>query len=351
MIKISETKLERMNKISDERGVIKAAAMDQRGSLVKRLSDAMDIPKNDVSDEMMEEFKEAVSEALTPYASAILLDPEWGLPGAEAKAKSAGLIVSYEKSSASKDYGEIYSHRLPGKIAELIPDWNVRKSIQKGADAVKMLIYYNPQEKSIYNRAKKAMVERVGAECAQHKIPFFLEFLGYDPGGGDWKNDPGLARKKPKIVKKSIEEFSKDRYMVDVLKVEFPVNMKFVEGTNSFSGEAVYSREEALEHFRKTGEVAKRPMIYLSAGVNAEQMRESLKLANEAGADWHGVLCGRATWQKGIDEYAEGGIEALRSWLKDEGVKNITKMNRIIDKGAKPWFEAYGGRDKIEISN
>lgn len=349
-MQISETKFERMERLSDEEGLIKAAAMDQRGSLVSRLSTACAISKEEVTDQMMEEFKEAVSEVLTPYASAILLDPEWGLPGAEVRQQGTGLIISYEKSSASRNYAEVYGHKLPAKMKELVPDWTVRKSVEKGADAVKLLIFYHPDEAEVYNEQKKAMVERVGAECAYHEIPFFLEFVGYDPKGGDWKEDPALAREKPNVVQRSIQEFSRDRYKVDVLKVEIPVNMQFVKGTESYRGEGgVYDREEALEHFVTVAEAAKRPMIYLSAGVNAPQFRESLRLANDSGAEWHGVLCGRATWQEGIKEYAKEGVQGLREWLEDGGADNITRMNEIIETGAKPWHQAYGGRDQIEV--
>lgn len=349
-MKLSKGKFDRMNKLSDENGVIKAAAMDQRGSLVSRLSSACGIEKEAVTNEMMEEFKEAVSEVLTPHASAILLDPEWGLPGAEARAEGTGLIMSYEKSSASRNYSEVYQHSLPAKMKELMPDWSVRKSIENGADAVKLLIYYHPDEDKLYNDQKEAMVERVGAECAYHDIPFFLEFLGYGPDGGDWKNDPELARQKPDIVRRSIAEFSREKYNVDVLKVEIPVNLKFAKGTDAYEGETeVYDREEVLQHFASAAEAAKKPMIYLSAGVDAPQMRESLRLANDSGADWNGVLCGRATWQNGIAEYASDGVEALSNWLGKGGVDNITKMNAIIDEGAKPWYEVYGGKDEIEV--
>ncbi len=349
-MKISKTKFDRMEKLSDENGVIKAAAMDQRGSLVSRLSAACGIEKEEVTDKMMEEFKEAISEVLTPYASAILLDPEWGLPAARSRQEGTGLITSYEKSSASRKYADVYDHGLPARMKELIPDWSVGKAVEKGADAVKLLIYYHPDEDELFNAQKEAMVERVGAECAHYEVPFFLEFLGYGTDGGDWKNDPQLARRKPDIVRRSIAEFSRDRYNVDVLKVEIPINLKFARGTDAYQGgESVYDRGGVLEHFARAAEVAKRPMIYLSAGVDAPQMRESLRLANEAEVNWNGVLCGRATWQNGIAEYAEKGVAGLRNWLKEGGVENITKMNAIIDRGAKPWYQVYGGRTNIEV--
>ncbi len=350
MVEISEGKYERMNRLSDERGIIKAAAMDQRGSLFSRLSQEMSVEKDEVTYEMMSEFKEAVSRELTPHASAILLDPEWGLEGAAARAQDTGLVMSYEKSGSSLRYGDIYTHSLPAKMKELMPDWSVRKSVEEGADAVKLLIYYRPDEDGVYRDAKQAFVERVGAECAHYDIPFFLEFLGYGLDGGDWKNDPDLARIKPKVVRDSMAEFSRDQYNVDVLKVEIPINLRLTEGTDNYSGEqAVYDRDEALEHYQAAAEAAEKPFIYLSAGVNAPEFRESLRLANEAGIDWNGVLCGRATWQEGIEVYAEEGVDAFSDWLQEGGVDNITRMNEIIDDGAAPWYEAYGGRDSIDV--
>ena len=53
-----------------------------------------------------------------------------------------------------------------------------------------------------------------------------------------------------------MEEFSRGQYAVDVLKVEAPVNMKFVAGTRAFSGTAAYSQQEAIEFFRSAASVA-----------------------------------------------------------------------------------------------
>jgi len=351
MIEMSEGKYERMKRLSNEHGIINAAAMDQRGSLFKRLSQAKDIDVSDVTNEMMEEFKEAISQVLTPYASAILLDPEWGKPGMKARADGTGLVVSYEKSGQNRRYGDVYTHSLPAKMKELMPDWSVNRTVDLGGDAVKLLVYYHPEENELYQDQKKAMVERVGAECAHYEIPFFLEFVGFDAyGDSDWKTDPDLAEEKPTVVKESIAEFSRNKYNVDVLKVEIPVNMKFVEGTDSYIGEnEAYDRDEALEHYQEAAEAADKPFIFLSAGVNAEEFRESLRLANEAGIDWNGVLCGRATWQDGISEYADGGQDALIEWLEDGGVENIQAMNEIIFEGACAWYDAYGGRDNINV--
>ena len=85
----------RMKALANQRGVIAAAAMDQRGSLQKAIASSRGIDKKQVTPEMMAEFKTAVTEVLTPHASAILLDPEFGLEAARRRSPNAGLLLAY----------------------------------------------------------------------------------------------------------------------------------------------------------------------------------------------------------------------------------------------------------------
>jgi tagatose 1,6-diphosphate aldolase len=321
-----------MKALSNAAGVIAAAAMDQRGSLQKSIAAAKGIDQKQVTDEMMSEFKTAVTKVLTPHASAILLDPEYGLPAAKARSRNAGLLLAYELSG--------YDNTQPGRLPDLLPHVSVKRIKEWGADAVKILIYYTPFEDAKVNDIKHAFIERIGAECVTNDIPFFLEFVGYDPAGGDEKG-AAYAAKKPEIVTKSMQEFSKPQYFVDVLKVEVPINAEYVEGSSVFKGQRVYSRAEALEHFRKAAAVAAKPFIYLSAGVGNAQFVESLNMATESGTDFSGVLCGRATWKEGIPIYGKQGVKALEDWLSKEGVKNINAVNAAI-QGAKPWHAKLG---------
>src|SRR6202021_2798124 len=97
-MKISPGKQKGLEAVSNSRGVIAAAAMDQRGSLRSAIAKDKGIDKKAVTDQMMIEFKEAVTRILTPHASAILLDPEYGLPASKVRAKNAGLLLAYEKT-------------------------------------------------------------------------------------------------------------------------------------------------------------------------------------------------------------------------------------------------------------
>jgi len=331
-MKISEGKLKHMKALSNPAGVIAAAAMDQRGSLQKSLAAARGVDKKEITYEMMSEFKTAVTKVLTPHASAILLDPEFGLEARLARSPNAGLLLAYELSG--------YDNTQPGRLPDLLPHVSVKRIVDWGADAVKILIYYTPFEDAKINDIKHAFIERIGAECVTYDIPFFLEFVGYDPKGGDEKGFE-YAKAKPEIVKKSMEEFSKPQYFVDMLKVEVPINAEFVEGSAVYKGQAAYTRKEALAHFRQAADVAKKPFIYLSAGVSNAQFVESLHMASEAGTDFSGVLCGRATWKEGIPVYAKSGVKALEDWLSKEGVKNINAVNDAI-KSATPWYAKLG---------
>ncbi|MFN7918769.1 MAG: tagatose 1,6-diphosphate aldolase [Bryobacteraceae bacterium] len=329
---LSQGKINHLKTLSNAQGVIAAAAMDQRGSLQKSIASAKGVPQDAVTDEMMSEFKIAVTRILTPHSSAILLDPEYGIPASQARRPGCGLLLAYEKSG--------YDNTQPGRLPDLLPHVSAKRIKDWTGDAVKILIYYTPFDDAAVNDIKHAFVERIGAECEAEQIPFFLEFVSYDPKGGDEKGVE-FAKVKPQIVTKSMQEFSKPHYRVDVLKVEVPINANFTEGSSVYKGQKAYSWDEALDHFRKAAAVATKPFIYLSAGVSNDQFTESLRMASDAGTDYSGVLCGRATWKEGIPVYAKQGIKALEDWLSTEGVKNINAVNAAISS-AKPWYAKLG---------
>jgi tagatose 1,6-diphosphate aldolase len=318
-------KLAGLKAVSDHRGVIAAAAMDQRGSLQKSLAKERGAAA-DAHD--LEVFKTLVTSVLTKHASAILLDPEFGLPASKHR-NGKGLLLAYEKTG--------YDSTTPGRLPDLLDVWSVRRLKEAGADCIKILLYYTPFEKTPVNDLKHAWIERIGDECVAHDIPFFLEFVGYAVDGGDEKS-LAYARLKPEVVSGSMAEFGKARYNVDVLKVEVPVEMSFVEGTRAYKGEKAYTRAEALQHFRDAATMTHKPFIYLSAGVSNPVFIETLELAVESGTSFNGVLCGRATWKDGIAIYAKQGATAFEDWLNTTGVENITNVNNAL-KQAHSWHD------------
>lgn len=326
-INLTPGKISGLTAVSDDRGVIAAVAMDQRGLLKNMLARELGVSEPPV--EMMSEFKQLVARTLTKHASSILLDLEYGLDAAK-QINGKGLLLAYEHAG--------YSPEHPERLPSLREGWSVLRLKEIGASAIKILVYYTPFEKDWVNDRKKAWLERIGAECHANDMPYFLEFLGYDVHGEGEKSIE-YARRKPEIVLESTEEFTKDRYGADVLKIEVPIQMAYVEGTRAFQGQKLHTRAEAMDLIREAGALTERPIVYLSAGVSSEVFVETLELVAESGAEFHGVLCGRATWQDGVPVYVRQGAAALEEWLNTTGARNVANVNKVLES-ARPWFEA-----------
>lgn len=331
MKRISKGKQAGLQSVSDARGVIAALAIDQRDALRKLLAMAKGVDTNSVAPETLEQFKEAVSRILTPHTSAILLDPEYGLPAARARAKTAGLLLAYEQTG--------YDKNVAGRLPRLLAEYSVSRLVACGADCIKVLLYYSPFSAKAIDDQKKTWVERVGAECTAADVPFFLELVAYhdeiETGTVDF------ARLKPEIVTRSLAEFSQPKYAVDVFKVGVPVSLAFVEGVGDVTSHKAYSREQALAYFRRADAAAGHPFIYLSEGVTTGLFHQALDLAAESGSRFSGVLCGRATWSDGVNIFVKSGMSALEDWLGVTGVQNVQAVNRLLGS-AKPWFASRG---------
>jgi tagatose 1,6-diphosphate aldolase len=329
LVKLSKGKWKGLQAVSNAHGVMATLAIDQRNSLRKLLAEAKGVAPEAVPGTMLEEFKEAVSRILSPHASAILLDPEYGLGAARQRAKNAGLLLAYERTG--------YDQSVPERFPQLLDQWSVRRLVSEGADCIKVLLYYSPTSAVSVNNIKHAWVERVSAECAGVDVPLFLELVVYHESLDE--KGTGFARLKPEMVTHSLEEFSKPQYGVDIFKVGIPVNMAFVEGAGK--SDFIHTREEAKAHIQRAAAASARPFIYLSEGISHETFCEALELAREAGVHFSGVLCGRAIWKDGVKVYVAKGLSALEEWLEEQGVENIQRVNERL-QAASPWYAFYG---------
>lgn len=300
----------------NDKNYIAALAIDQRGALKRLLGE-------DAKTEDLEQFKVHVSEELTPYASSILLDPEYGLPATKVRAKNAGLLLAYEKTG--------YDASEPGRLPDLLNVWSVKRLKEAGADAVKLLVYVDIDEDKAINDQKEAFVERVGAECVAEGLPLFLEIVSYDANNADSGSEE-YAKVKAHKVNEAMKKYSEPRFNVDVLKVEVPVNMNYVEG---FGEKALFTKEEAAQAFKEQAASTNLPYIYLSAGVSADLFQKTFYFAKESGSTFNGVLCGRATWRGATDHFSEGE-DAVVEWFRTEGKANIESLNKVLDETANP---------------
>ncbi|PNY19433.1 tagatose 1,6-diphosphate aldolase [Streptococcus parauberis] len=301
--------------LTTKSGIISALAIDQRGALRRMLGE-------NAETKALEDFKILVSETLTPYSSAILLDPELGLPASQKKDSNCGLLMAYEKTG--------YDVLTPGRLPDLIENQSVKRLKEEGADAIKLLVYVDVDEDVTVNDTKKAFIERVGSECLAEDLPLFLEIISYDANISDKLE---YAKIKPRKVIEAMKMFADKRFNVAVLKVEVPVDMNFVE---SFGTESVYSKADASKYFKEQSEATNLPFIFLSAGVSSDLFRETLRFAKESGSTFNGVLCGRATWAGGTTVYKEKGFEAAKEWFNSVGKTNIVELNTLVEELATP---------------
>lgn len=319
-MKISKRKYELLEKLSDENGLIGALAIDQRGSIKKMISE---FSGKDVTNAEIEEYKCLVSKNLTKYASSILLDPEYGLPASKVRDKNCGLLMAYEKTG--------YDASKAGRLPDILDEWSVRKLKFNGADAIKFLLYYDIDDEKWVNDYKHVFVERLGSECLGEDIPFFLEIVSYS---AKELSKEEYAKVRPRKVIEAMKEFSKAKYNVDVLKVEIPVDMNYVQG---YSDNYVYTEEQAKEFFLEQSNATELPYIFLSGGVSMDLFKKSLTLAYLSDAKFNGVLCGRATWKDSIKPYAENGSQNCEEFINKTCKENILQLGEVLKNTASSW--------------
>ena len=104
------TTVRTLDDIATSSGTFAIIAMDQRNTL-RRMFSAVGI---EATDEDLRQSKEDVARALSPLASGILFDPDFGVPavtGTGALADTCGLLVASEPAKRGTWNGEPRTHR------------------------------------------------------------------------------------------------------------------------------------------------------------------------------------------------------------------------------------------------
>jgi tagatose 1,6-diphosphate aldolase len=234
-VRVSEGKWRRLRSLADREGRFKMMAIDQRGSMVDAIAKVTNRGKEQVSADELATAKEVITRVLAPYATAVLTDPIYGYPYSyQSMPPGIGLLLAHEETGYERS-GPTGKERK----TTLIEGWSVEKAEHAGADAVKLLLYYHPDASEEVRRHQQDLVQRLGEACGQASMPFLLELVAYALEEASTNTDE-YARKKPDLVIRSAREFSASKYGVDVLKLEFPADLK---RTKEFCGGAFDSQE------------------------------------------------------------------------------------------------------------
>ncbi len=296
-----------LQQISNDKGHITMCALDHRGSLKKMLGKGMG---SDPSYQDMVYFKQDVCEALSPHASAMLLDPVYGAAQSIAGgvyAPSAGLLVSLEETGYTGDTGSRVSRELEG--------WGAHKVRRMGASGAKLLLYYRPDVEVAAQQ--RDLVKKLAADCAAQDLAFIVEPVGY--AVGDEGSSGRYSALKPDIVIQTAKEITP--LGIDVLKAEFPVNMTPESDVQAMS-----------DYCKRLDEASEVPWIILSAGVGFEDFVREVEIACKAGAS--GFLGGRALWQESTGMKSR---EQRREFFQTTVVDRLRILTAVADAYGAPW--------------
>jgi tagatose 1,6-diphosphate aldolase len=298
-------------------------AIDHRGALKRALNE-----KNPdaVSYQDIVDFKLDLCQAVAPFASAILLDPEYGagqaiaaglLPGPK------GLLVSMEKTG--------YSGDSTARITELLPGWSVKKAKRMGASAVKLLTYFRPDLKDVASK-QLDLVARLADQCLEEDIAFLVEPVSYPIEEKERINQGGTSSKKfaeikPGLVIETARQIT--TLPIDVLKAEFPADIKFEQ-----------DEEKLLRFCRELNQASRLPWVLLSAGVDFNSFRKQVEVACKAGAS--GFLAGRALWQEGAQIRSR---EERMNFFRNTAASRLKELAEIADSYGKPWYSRLGAEN------
>lgn len=303
-----------IKKLCNNNSHLEMLAIDQRPPIFNIIKTKK---KNYAFDDVVN-FKRHISQSLSKYASAILMDPVYSIPNLISTSNCNGLIITLE------DHAFVEKGR--GRYSKNINNWTVEKIKKIGGDAVKVLAWYRPDADKKCIQYQKKYIETIGKQCEKYDIPFLLELLVYP-----FKNEIGYSKdykeqqnKNQNHVIDSVKEFSKAKYKVDIFKVESPVDSKNLE-TGKFT-------KETHEAFAKLSKAMRNiPWVMLSSGMSKNSFFNCLKLAYKNGAS--GYLAGRTIWLDAFKDYPN--YKKITNSLSSEGANYVKKLNALTKKNAQ----------------
>ena len=263
-------------------------------------------------------FKQLVVRTMSREATTVLVDAHYGRELLSEIQSPCLPMLAYE--------ADVYRISDDDRIT-VLPD-NLKVSDYPGLNVgvLKFFLYYAPNDDDAINDRKHDLVRRIGAECREQGVSFLFEPLVYDRTIAD-SSSPEFADIKPELVERTTRCFARAEFNIDLLKVELPVNLSYVEGI----GSGRMSGDEAEAIFRRAAEAAgDLPLLYLSAGVSFEQFEAGLKMARAAGVNMAGFMCGRAIWSDAIGVFGARGPEAAEVWMADEGLKRLRRLGKAL---------------------
>jgi tagatose 1,6-diphosphate aldolase len=317
----------RIERLRDKQGKFCMMGIGAVEALKEMLSKRPGKPCDQVGFSELFMFKKVTIGALAPYFSAISTDPVYGYPACiEDFPEGTGLILSVQES------GYKYADRNNmERLNCFLKEWVDGEIWSFRFDALKLTIYYRDEASPEVKEHQKNMAIEVGKRCIEHNVPYILEIMSY-PLLKEEIEDPAIyAKRLPEIVVGYVKEFSNTNYNADLLKIDFPGDLKYCEDFANKFGESkkiLYNLSEIDEYCREVLKISTLPWVILSGGVGFNEFVERVKIACRAGAS--GFLGGRAIWGGAADFFPD--IGGVKKWLENEGIERAKKLRNAVYK-------------------
>jgi sulfofructosephosphate aldolase len=284
-----------LDALARDSGMFLMVAMDQRESLRTMLAEH----GHDATDERIVQFKLAVTRELSPHASALLVDSEYGwfdrIVSERLVAPSCGLIMAVDALD-----------QQPGEIVEdtsLDETVDVAAAAEAGVAAIKLLVIWRDDAE----RARRVEMSNAFAELARtHGLLSVLEPVVRGPEGFDREG----------AIVEAAAELSVTG--CDLYKCQVPLAGK---------GDPA----EITRWAREIDAATVCPWVVLSQGVDPADFPAAVEAACKGGAS--GMLAGRAVWTATL------GADDPTRLLREQSVPRLEQLAAIVDEHARPWRE------------
>jgi sulfofructosephosphate aldolase len=274
-------------------------AVDQREALRGMFAAHQSTP---VPDSQLTQFKVDVARELSPFASALLVDQEFGIDAIidqKALAPTCGLIAA----------ADLLVGPAGGAATDTAvdPDVDPMRMRDIGSVGLKFLVLWRNDE-SPESRLK--LVDEFNQLCAKSGLPSIIEVIVKPPTDSSRSFD----REEELII--AAKEAS--NWNADLYKAEVP-----------FHGEG--DLLAITRNSQRITEAVGTPWVVLSNGVKAPFFADAVKACAQGGAS--GFLAGRAIW---ADIVGSADIPAA---LREVSIPRLEKLAEIVDQYARPWSD------------
>ena len=280
-------------------GALAMVAVDQREALRGMFAAHQSTP---VPDSQLTQFKVDVARELSPFASALLVDQEFGIDAIidqKALAPTCGLIAA----------ADLLVGPAGGAATDTAvdPDVDPMRMRDIGSVGLKFLVLWRNDE-SPESRLK--LVDEFNQLCAKSGLPSIIEVIVKPPTDSSRSFD---REEELVIAAKEASTWNADLY-----KAEVP-----------FHGEG--DLLAITRNSQRITEAVGTPWVVLSNGVKAPFFADAVKACAQGGAS--GFLAGRAVW---ADIVGSADIPAA---LREVSIPRLEKLAEIVDQYARPWSD------------